>query len=59
MGCCQVALLRDCLSHYVVRFLGAAVEVEQIMVITEFCHGGDLWHALKRDRTGELRWYGR
>lgn len=40
----------------IVQFIGAHIDVEQIVLVTEFMPRGDLWHALSADHDRNFCW---
>lgn len=55
----EIAVLKSCRDHNIVQFVGACIQREQTMLITEFMEGGDLYHAIARDTLGRFAWYRR
>lgn len=55
----EIALLKSCRDHNIVQFVGACIQREQTMLITEFMEGGDLYHAIAKDNLGRFAWYRR
>lgn len=45
----------DCWMQ-IVQFIGAHIDVEQIVLVTEFMPRGDLWHALSSDLERNFCW---
>ncbi|KAA6423450.1 MAG: cytochrome P450 [Trebouxia sp. A1-2] len=52
----EIAVLKSCRDHNIVQFVGACIQREQTMLITEFMEGGDLYHAIARDTLGRFAW---
>ncbi|KAL0034790.1 hypothetical protein WJX77_007383 [Trebouxia sp. C0004] len=55
----EIAVLKSCRDHNIVQFVGACIQRNQTMLITEFMEGGDLYHAIARDTLGRFAWYRR
>ena len=53
----EIAILQSCRSSRIVGLVGASAEAHRIRIVTEFCEGGDLWHALRMDRGRTMSWY--
>ncbi|KAK9842929.1 hypothetical protein WJX74_004526 [Apatococcus lobatus] len=52
----EIALLRNLRHTNIVQFIGAHIDVEQIVLVTEFMPRGDLWHALSSDIDRSFCW---
>lgn len=58
----EVTLLRSCRDHNIVQFIGACIQGEEAMLVTEFMEFGDLWRAatLRSPRGDRIfGWWGR
>ena len=55
----EICLLRECRDPNIVRFWGAQILQESMLLVMEYCHGGDLYHAMLRDYAGDCRWHRR
>ncbi|PRW39362.1 serine threonine- kinase [Chlorella sorokiniana] len=52
----EIALLRACRDPNVVAFLGACIQTDRTMLVTEYCDGGNLTRNLM---AGRVTWYRR
>lgn len=55
----EISILKSCRDRNIVQFIGACLQPEQTMLVTEFMEGGDLYHAIANDSTGRFSWYRR
>jgi len=55
----EICLLRECRDPNIVRFWGAQILQESMLLVMEYCHGGDLYHAMLQDYKEEYRWHER
>ncbi|KAL3148045.1 protein kinase activity protein [Trebouxia sp. C0009 RCD-2024] len=55
----EIAVLKSCRDRNIVQFVGACIQRDQTMLITEYMEGGDLYHAIAQDSTGRFSWYKR
>lgn len=57
---CNVRDLIDCHpAPKVLQFMGAVIEDDCMLLISEFMHRGSLFDAIAKDKTGQLSWYNR
>ncbi|KAK9786673.1 hypothetical protein WJX73_005253 [Symbiochloris irregularis] len=47
----EILLLKSCRDRNIVQFLGACMQPDSLMLVTEYLEGGDLATALERDRS--------
>ncbi|KAK9793506.1 hypothetical protein WJX73_010306 [Symbiochloris irregularis] len=59
----EIELIASCRDRNILQFYGAAVNGPEVLLVTEFCDRGDLYHAISDQETehveGELCWYNR
>ncbi len=55
----EMKILMQMSSPYVVNFLGACLAASPKKFMTEYCEGGDLCRALRKDSHRHLSWYNR
>lgn len=55
----EICTLRECRDPNIVRFWGAQILEESMLLVMEYCHGGDLYRAMLQDYTGNHRWHKR
>ncbi|KAK9805399.1 hypothetical protein WJX73_000847 [Symbiochloris irregularis] len=55
----EILLLKSCRDRHVVQFLGACMQNNKLMLVTEYLEGGNLAIALERDRSTppKFSWY--
>ncbi|KAK9802644.1 hypothetical protein WJX73_010566 [Symbiochloris irregularis] len=54
----EIDLLRRARHPHVLQYLGAVVQGNRMLLVCEFCEGGDLWTALSQ-HDSEFQWYKR
>ena len=55
----EICLLRECRGPNIVRFGGAQILQDSMLLVMEYCHGGDLYYAMLKEYTGAYRWHNR
>lgn len=55
----EISVLKDCRHNNIVQFYGAAVQENDVMLVTEYMPQGDLFHALQGPRSSYYRWTSR
>ena len=55
----EVAVLKSLTHPNVIRFLGAALQENQVILAMEYMPNGNLWDALAADTTQAFSWYQR
>ncbi|KAK9801331.1 hypothetical protein WJX73_005324 [Symbiochloris irregularis] len=59
----EIDIIANCRDRNILQFYGAAVHGPEVLLVTEFCERGDLYHALGEQEgehtAGEFCWYRR
>ncbi len=53
----EIATLREMRDPNIILFMGASVQEGRTLLLMQYMQHGNLWEALRRDKSGRFGWY--